>query len=261
LRNRYYAPRLGRFTQKDTAMDGTNWYVYCNNSPIVFADPKGRAAWLIHGTWPDFTPEGRWSEDVKTHVEEVFNEKVLYGDWEGKNNDASRMAGADKIYKDIKKYINSDEYSPGEPIRLIGHSHGGNVAILAANMLAEDGIDVETLITVSTPARKEYQLNKDTKVGQHINVWNAGDALQVFGTGFISMKGSGQIYEGADNIMIPTPDNSKNPISMVYPNHAYQNNVGIWKRHIDPVVQRPTRIPGASATSGASVNQNRPFPL
>ena len=41
LVNRYYDPSLGRFTQKDPAKDGGNWYIYCYNDPITFVDSNG----------------------------------------------------------------------------------------------------------------------------------------------------------------------------------------------------------------------------
>ena len=41
LRNRYYDPSIGRFTQEDPAKDGANWYVYCGNNPVAFVDPLG----------------------------------------------------------------------------------------------------------------------------------------------------------------------------------------------------------------------------
>ena len=41
LRARYYNPALGRFTTEDPAKDGLNWYVYCNNNPVMFTDPNG----------------------------------------------------------------------------------------------------------------------------------------------------------------------------------------------------------------------------
>ncbi len=41
LRNRYYDPTTGRFTQEDPAKDGLNWYVYCGNNPVNFVDPWG----------------------------------------------------------------------------------------------------------------------------------------------------------------------------------------------------------------------------
>ena len=44
LRNRYYDPETGRFTQEDPVMDGLNWYAYCGNNPVNFVDPMG--LWL-----------------------------------------------------------------------------------------------------------------------------------------------------------------------------------------------------------------------
>ena len=41
LRNRYYDPSIGRFITEDPAKDGTNWYVYCGNNPVMFKDPLG----------------------------------------------------------------------------------------------------------------------------------------------------------------------------------------------------------------------------
>lgn len=40
LRNRYYQPVTGRFTQLDHIKDGLNWYAYCANNPIVFVVQK-----------------------------------------------------------------------------------------------------------------------------------------------------------------------------------------------------------------------------
>ena len=41
LRNRYYDPEIGRFLTVDPAMDGTNWYSYCENDPVNKTDPLG----------------------------------------------------------------------------------------------------------------------------------------------------------------------------------------------------------------------------
>ena len=41
LRNRYYNPTIGRFTQEDPIRDGSNWYAYCANNPTSFVDPLG----------------------------------------------------------------------------------------------------------------------------------------------------------------------------------------------------------------------------
>jgi RHS repeat-associated protein len=50
-RNRTYSPRLGRFVQADPigfVADDVNLYRYCNNSPITFIDPSGKA-WIFQG--------------------------------------------------------------------------------------------------------------------------------------------------------------------------------------------------------------------
>lgn len=44
LRNRYYAPSIGRFISEDPAKDGDNWYVYCGNNPVNFVDISGLGA-------------------------------------------------------------------------------------------------------------------------------------------------------------------------------------------------------------------------
>ena len=41
LRNRYYDPSIGRFITEDPARDGLNWYVYCDNNPVMFVDRNG----------------------------------------------------------------------------------------------------------------------------------------------------------------------------------------------------------------------------
>ena len=46
LRNRYYDPSIGRFTQEYPAKDGLNWYVYCENNPITRIDPDGES-WRV----------------------------------------------------------------------------------------------------------------------------------------------------------------------------------------------------------------------
>gem|GEM_PF-2424206 len=61
LRARYYDPETGRFISEDPIRDGLNWYVYCNNDPVNYFDPRGLAIGdvtmpngdVIHGTITD----------------------------------------------------------------------------------------------------------------------------------------------------------------------------------------------------------------
>ncbi len=47
---RYYDPYIGRFTQRDPAGDGVNWYTYTYNNPLRFIDPDGLRALNTHET-------------------------------------------------------------------------------------------------------------------------------------------------------------------------------------------------------------------
>jgi RHS repeat-associated protein len=41
LGHRYYDASTGRFLSRDSAKDGRNWYVYCENNPLGKVDPSG----------------------------------------------------------------------------------------------------------------------------------------------------------------------------------------------------------------------------
>jgi RHS repeat-associated protein len=42
MRARYYEPTSGRFVSEDPARDGGNWFAYCGNNPVGFADSSGK---------------------------------------------------------------------------------------------------------------------------------------------------------------------------------------------------------------------------
>ncbi|HMS56820.1 MAG TPA: RHS repeat-associated core domain-containing protein, partial [Fimbriimonadaceae bacterium] len=44
MRARYYEPWTGRFVSEDSARDGKNWYIYCNNDPLNYIDRSGQNA-------------------------------------------------------------------------------------------------------------------------------------------------------------------------------------------------------------------------
>ncbi len=75
---RYYDPTTGRFLTRDPIKDGRNWYAYCGNNPVAYADPTGLlevsahdvldaigvfdptgASDLLNGLW--YAAEGDWT--------------------------------------------------------------------------------------------------------------------------------------------------------------------------------------------------------
>ena len=79
LGHRYYDASTGRFLSRDPVGDGSNWYVYCGNNPILNADPTGKilipiffigaAAIIIGGCGCD-TDDVKDAVDIATDVAE-----------------------------------------------------------------------------------------------------------------------------------------------------------------------------------------------
>ena len=70
--------------------------------------------------------------------------------------------------------INDHKFADGEKLNIVGHSHGGNVGILASEMTDKQ---VDNLVTLGTPNRLMYQPNKN-KIENHINVYSRFDLAQ-----------------------------------------------------------------------------------
>ncbi|RAP24773.1 hypothetical protein C2W64_02780 [Brevibacillus laterosporus] len=188
LRARYYDPNEGRFITEDTYKGqvdnplSLNRYAYVHNNPLRFTDPSGHDAWLVHGTWSDEKTWTKNRDNMVPYLKETFKEDI-HADfvWSGDNSKEARKAASDKLVQEILEWRNI-KGNEKKPIRLIAHSHGGNVSVLAINKLAEKGIKVDTLITIGTPVRKDYQLDADVR--QHINVYNSYDDVQTSGGQF-----------------------------------------------------------------------------
>jgi len=238
---RYYEAGTGRFVSEDGARDGVNWYGYCAGNPVGYVDRDGLAAWLIHGT---FKNSDTWTDDFREWVvgtDGPFKgEQLFLGDWSdtgiggavigGAGNSLSaRQDGANAIFNQILNYHRAN---PNEPIHLVGHSHGGNVAILVANMLAQQGIQVETLITIGTPVR-EYTLTGNN-VKQHINVYNNIDGVQTSGGQFgLNMLNAGRTFDGALNIEVV---NGLDGTNWQTSHSAMHSIIPVWEEYILPEI-------------------------
>ncbi|MNH99701.1 PGAP1-like protein [compost metagenome] len=223
----------GRFINEDTyegQIDNPltlNLYTYVHNNPLKYADPTGNKAWLIHGT---FAKPTTWTDEFRDYIGGVFNELYEALKWSGKNKDEARVNAADELVVLINDW---HVKNPDEPIRLIGHSHGGNVSSMIANKLAEKGKQVDTLITIATPVR-EYQL--ETTVGQHINVYNNHDSVQIYGGNVTDT--TLRSFENAENVKVKLPF-WRWASAMSVSNHSYMHsNVGVWKEYIESLLKK-----------------------
>jgi hypothetical protein len=192
---RMHDPRLGRFFSVDPLAakyphNGT--YNFSENRVMDAVELEGLEAFFIHGT-NDGPSTWTRDEDVKSNMKSLMgltNSKTMdIGfSWEskggmftsfGKEGTAYLMHGSDdrKIAAtNLVNHILKNKKS-GEEITLIGLSHGGNVAIQAAEMLeSKHGIKVN-IITVNTPSYnsgpEKPQGNKG--INDMISFWDKGD--------------------------------------------------------------------------------------
>jgi RHS repeat-associated protein len=182
---RMYSPRLGRFpSPAPLIIDNKQYpelstYQFASNTPIQAIDLDGLEAFFVSGTWAG--NENHWARSQRD-IAKTFGNTTSYSlKWTGKNSYLTRKLEAYTIAKQI--YETWDKGGRIEPITLVGHSHGGNLMIEAANILySEYGVIVDNILTVNTPVVYSHKLNSNLvdKV-RHINVFNSNDFIQAGG--------------------------------------------------------------------------------
>ena len=94
LRARMYDPSTGRFINEDPIRDGLNWYVYCENNPVMFVDPWGLAVTM-------WDKQNLSKEDLKKIRE---NDQI----WNNGTNEQKKKA-QESSYNIRKKYLNPNQ--------------------------------------------------------------------------------------------------------------------------------------------------------
>jgi len=185
-------PRLGRFFSVDPLYAKYPWnsnYAFSENRLLDAIELEGLEAYYIHGTVKsaagDYTGKvhshNMLPEDLE-HIGEVFdNTSINRGfNWSGENSDQARHTAAQELAAHI---IATRDKTGKEQITLVGHSHGGNVAIEAANILMywyNVPADQINIVALNTPREYDIEL-KDDKVDMYA-VSAEGDAVQYWGS-------------------------------------------------------------------------------
>ena len=215
-----------------------NPYVYVVNNPINFVDPDGRKIFPIHGTWSNNTTWKNFNALIGA-TKNLFSDSKLGTpfQWSGGNYTKYRYeAAANLVMHIINERKGVDE---NEPITLVGHSHGGNVGVIAANILSEleefNNVEIN-LLTINTPVRDDYQLSEKAKARvNHVNVYDEKDLVQNKGGALIEVvpiktihKGRGEYgpagrkFDNAKNISVD------NPQGIMGDFHNSHNRVDDW---------------------------------
>jgi len=124
----------------------------------------------------------------KKALEKFYNDKIEVvalgknGEKPLGNNKKDRNKLANKVVKEI---VNILKKNKNEPIRLTGHSHGGNVQKLVTQKLAKKGYKniIDDMMFLGTPVRDDYSINyKVLKPNAKIlNIYDRSDLVQIHG--------------------------------------------------------------------------------
>jgi hypothetical protein len=127
---------------------------------------------VIHGTWGSESPWYAADGDFFTSLETTAHKKkaaVVPFCWSGSNSHEAR----NKAAKNLSKLIES--YDVRTKIILIGHSHGGTVALLASQLLSIHKISI--IYTLGTPINTSIYPDMNN-VGYCYNLFSFEDLVQ-----------------------------------------------------------------------------------
>lgn len=172
VRARWYDGRTGTFLTPDPTgnQDSANLYAFAAGDPINRRDPTGRITIIVHGTlanresWWD---GGGFAAAVDSQVGDVWKIRSAgnldiasvpqlrtggsHGRfrWSGGNSPSARLEAAQRL----ADYINTiKRLYPSEPINVVTHSHGGNVATAATNgELVNNPARIDQLVVIAKP--------------------------------------------------------------------------------------------------------------
>lgn len=191
-------PRLGRFFAVDPLASK-----YPHNSPYAFSENRvidgveleGLEVVLIHGT--------RQSDsrifDTETVDQFMRVGGNTFADYKFSWGNLSKLTNSRHYERKIAasmlaihvlntrmRAISQGYISKDEPITLVGYSHGGNIAIQAADLIYENtGLKVQ-IITIATPAYNDGSVeDPGTKEGisKHIHLYSEFDEVDGYAGG------------------------------------------------------------------------------
>jgi RHS repeat-associated protein len=165
---RDYDTEAGRWTIQDPSglAGGWNPYAHSLGDPVNIEDPDGKLVILLHGTFSSpatFSPAFRYAVAHSFPAQGIMT-WAWSGDW---SPDSRAQAGTD-LGRFLRLYRQNH---PSEPLTIIAHSHGGNVALNASR---ECGVFIDLLVTLGTPLL-DVESARGPHVGRWVNVQSRGD--------------------------------------------------------------------------------------
>lgn len=157
LMSRYYDPEVGRFISPDSidylepqSLLGMNLYAYCNNNPVMYADPSGHIPIL-----PILIIGGLFALDaaIETNIlmnSEQYKAENVYHDGTVEipnsaafNNPIAQLIYSNYLYNNVKKEDGS-RFFTGSPYDIVGEWQAHNLAAHLTGALLFIGITKPT---------------------------------------------------------------------------------------------------------------------
>ena len=162
---RYYDPYIGRFTQRDPAGDGGNWYAYTYNNPLRFIDPDGlrplnpdetKAAQSFFGDMidleqVDIKDEGWLASKLAERGTMVTAYNSIYGKLDHETNDVGEITRVDSTLIHELAHVWQYNSVTIEPIT------AGVVQLAARAMGQKDKLYDYTVNSLNDPNRKTFR--------------------------------------------------------------------------------------------------------
>jgi len=190
-------------------------YNYASNSPIVNIDLWGLQAFYIHGTMSNpSTFDHLNDDDIKqlTKNRTVYKGFIWPDGTNGYTNDQEdRAIAASALAKFV---LENSNHTQEENITLLAHSHGGNVAIQAIDLI-RNGLEKNdkskhiNIITIDTPAyngKNDPENPINTIVDYHTHYFSKYDAVQTTLANLVGSKTASQTYTNFKTINIKVND-------------------------------------------------------
>lgn len=160
--------------------------------------------YFIHGTgstpkvWRKY--DGKIIQIISANFGDEKKEDEIHAEkWNGANNSTLREEAIRKL---VKKVYLAHMNNPEEPITMVGHSHGGNIALEVVNKLSKALPEhCINLITLNTPVRSDYQPKYDDNV-KHFNFYISNDDIQQKEGGF---NVTGKVYNPGSGTAFSIP--------------------------------------------------------
>lgn len=246
---RMHDPRVGRFFAVDPLQKAFHWnsaYAFSENRVIDAFELEGAESVLMHGTLvpgQDAYDLWNWGHMKAFAIQMTRNSHHVDGTWNGRGEQPKQRAvAAMDIAIKIIKYRKENNLIK-EPIFVLGHSHGGNVAIEVTNILdvyySKIATDIERpkimLVTLNTP-RTFLTKVKNNNQTEHYNIYATNDIMSKAGQGLESSLLYSQKYPEAD-LNIPYQDQTEGVLGTWNHIGFSEENFKEWKPKFDSALK------------------------